>query len=208
MSIYESSELEFRRKLIVFAGAKIDVTDQASGQLVGFIKMKAFKLKEDIRLFVDSSMSQELLTIKARQIIDFGATYDVYDPPSGAKMFSLRRKGLRSSFVRDKWIILDPQENEYGYYEEAGPLALLRRYTGWIPIFGGLVELIFFFLTIDYELYVTTSGQPQLAATMTRRKNPFVIKYETDASSGEINIDNRVIVAAATMLTIIEVSKN
>jgi len=208
MTIYESTKLEFRRKVFVLAGAKIHVTDQASGQLVGFVKMKAFKLKEDIRLFIDESKTQELLSIKARQIFDFGATYDVTDPQSGTKMFSLRRKGLRSTFVRDKWLILDPQDNEYGYYEEAGTLALIRRYTGWIPLVGGLVEFVFFFLTIDYELYVTTSGQPQLAATMTRRKNPFVIKYETDAIAGETNVDNRIIVAATTMLSIIEVSKN
>jgi hypothetical protein len=208
VNIFESTKLEFRRKIFVLAGAKIDVADQQSGTGVGFVKMKAFKLKEDIRLFADETKTQELLTIQARQIIDFGATYDVSDPQSGSKLFSLQRKGLRSTFVRDKWLILDSQGNEYGYYEEVGVLALIRRYTGWIPFFGGLVEFVFFFLSIDYELYVTTSGQPQLAAIMTRHKNPFVVKYETDATVGDTNVDNRMIVAATTMLTIIEVSKN
>lgn len=208
MNIYDSKKLEFRRKLLVLAGAKIDVTDHDSNEQVGFIKMKAFKLKEDIRIYTDSSQTQELLTIKARQIIDFGATYDVRSPGSEEIMFSLQRKGLRSMFVRDNWLLLDNQGNQFGYYEETGTLALLRRYIVNIPLFGGLIDLVFAFIAIDYELYVTTNGQPQLAATMTRRKNPFVIKYSTDATAGETTVDNRVIVAAATMLTVIEVSKN
>jgi hypothetical protein len=208
MNIFESTALEFRRKVLVLVGAKIDVTDQASGQAVGFIKMKAFKLKEDIRLYSDATETEELLTIKARQIIDFGATYDVSDPQTGSLLFSLQRKGLKSSFVRDNWLILDPQGNQYGYYEEAGTLALMRRYVSWIPFFGAFVDFVFFFLAIDYELYVTTSGQRQLAATMTRRKNPFVVKYTTNSMVGETTVDNRITVAASTMLTIIEASKN
>ena len=50
-----------------------------SGNLVMFSEQKMFKLKEDIRVYSDESKAQEVLIIKARNIIDFSAAYDVID---------------------------------------------------------------------------------------------------------------------------------
>jgi len=42
-----------------------------SGNLVMFSEQKMFKLREDIRVYSDESKTQEVLSIKARQTIDF-----------------------------------------------------------------------------------------------------------------------------------------
>jgi len=208
MKIFETTKLEFRRKILVLAGAKIDVTDSATGALVGFIKMKAFKLREEIKLYSDTQQTQLLLSINARQIIDFGATYDVTPAEQQQTAFSLRRQGLRSTFVRDKWMIIGSNNDEYGFFEETGTFAIVRRYIAMIPFIGGLVDFVFFFMTIDYKLYVTSSGEQLHAATLTRKKNPFVIKYNTSTENMQTTIDPQIVVAAGTMLTIIEVTKN
>ena len=52
----------------------------ADGSLAGYCRQKALKLKEDLRFYTDESMSAELFVIKARSVIDFGATYDVKLP--------------------------------------------------------------------------------------------------------------------------------
>jgi hypothetical protein len=101
MDYSQLRQLEFRRKFWVLVGAKIHITDPLSAREVGFIKMKAWKLREDIRLYTDESMQTELLRIHARNIIDFGATYDVVDSFSNQIVYSLKRKGLKSTFVRD-----------------------------------------------------------------------------------------------------------
>ena len=44
---------------------------------------KHSNLKEDIILYTDDSMTQPLLQIKARSVIDFGALGDVTDPATG-----------------------------------------------------------------------------------------------------------------------------
>jgi hypothetical protein len=67
-----------------------------TGDLVLFSEQKMFKLKEDIRVFADESKTLEVLQIKARQIIDFSAAYDVFDSSLGQKVGVLRRRGLRS----------------------------------------------------------------------------------------------------------------
>src|SRR5215204_568014 len=82
-----------RRKFFKFFGAAFYLLDQ-EGRVIGYSSQKAFKLKEDIRVYTDESMSEELLVIQARNIIDFGATYDVTDPAKkGRSVGSYRRKG-------------------------------------------------------------------------------------------------------------------
>src|SRR5688572_11238636 len=94
-----------RRKVFKILGAAFHVYDTA-GNVVLYSKQKAWKFKEDIRLYSSDDMTVELLTIQARQIIDFGASYDVVDTPSGQKVGTFRRKGLKS-LIRDEWIIMD-----------------------------------------------------------------------------------------------------
>lgn len=119
-------EYTIRRKVLTLLGAKFHIYDQA-GSLIGFSKQKAFKLKEDIRIYRDESMQQEFLTISARSIIDFGAAYDIIDSKSGRSLGALKRQGLESMF-RDKWIIFDEDGNQRGTIEEDSPyLAIVRR---------------------------------------------------------------------------------
>ena len=97
-------------------------------QLVLFSQQKMFKLKEDIRVFADETKSRELLNIKARQILDFSAYYDVIDSQYSTPVGGLRRKGLRS-LVQDEWEVLDPQGNSLGILKEDSlNRALLRRF--------------------------------------------------------------------------------
>jgi hypothetical protein len=105
-------------------GAKLQIFD-ADGQKILFSKMKAFKLKEDIRLYSGEDMQDEYLTIHARSIIDFSATYNVFDAITSEKIGALRKKGMKS-IVKDEWIILDKNDVEIGLIKEDNlALALL-----------------------------------------------------------------------------------
>lgn len=105
------------------------------GNLVMFSEQKMFKLREDIRVYSDESKTQEVLSIKARQIIDFSAAYDVVDTAMNQKVGALRRKGWRS-MLRDEWEVLDANDNVRGLlFEDSVGLALLRRLLlgNWLP---------------------------------------------------------------------------
>src|SRR5688500_5775124 len=117
--VYAQSQYMVRRKMFKFLGGAFHVYDLQQQQVYAYSKMKAFKLKEDIRLYSGEDMAAELLTIKARQIMDLGATYDVVDPRGGGsgKVGALRRKGLKS-LVRDEWLILDTNDREIGMIQE------------------------------------------------------------------------------------------
>lgn len=198
--------LEFRRKYWKLFGAEISVTDASGASLVGLIRMKAWKLREDIRLYPDAQSQQELLRIHARQIIDFGATYDVFEGEAVAPSFSLRRKGLRSTFVRDHWLILDAQEQQIGEVQEtSGGLALARRYIGIIPYVGELIDLA---LAFAPQTYAIRDMSGQSLGVVTHRKNPFLVKMQLDRSAAPADSNPMVGVAVTALLSVMDANKN
>jgi hypothetical protein len=128
-----AAEYTIRRKFLTLFGAKFHIYNN-EGHVIGFSQQKAFKLKEDIRVFTDETMQDERAAIHARSIIDFGAAYDVLDSHAQTKVGALKRKGW-SSIIRDSWIVMDEDDREIGGIQEDSLfMALLRRFLGgWIP---------------------------------------------------------------------------
>lgn len=175
-----------RKKILSLLGAQFHIYN-ANEELVMFSQMKAFKLKEDIRLYNDEGMSQELLTIKARNVIDFSATYDVHDALTGEHVGSLRRKGMKS-ILKDEWIIQNAAEAEVGRIKEDSRLfAFLRRFlSDLIP------------QTYNVEMNGST-------VTFKQNFNPFVTKIDVDFSSDPSHmLDRRLGLAASVLLCAID----
>ena len=158
------------------------------GQKIGFLKQKLFKLKEDIRLYGDETMAQELLTIKARKILDISTVYDVTDSSSQQKVGALKRRGMKS-ILRDEWMILDASDLEIGRIrEDSAALALVRRFlTNIIP-----------------QKYQFEAGG-QMVGTARQRWNPFVLKMDVDVSADTSRrLDRRLVAAAIVLLLAVE----
>lgn len=180
-----------RRKVFKFFGAAFHLLDD-SNTVVGYSRQKAFRLKEDIRVFTDESMTAELLAIKARSIIDFSATYDVFRSTSDATSFgSLRRRGWKS-FVRDEWLIFGPDGNEVGMVQEDDmSLAVLRRVIGWVNLFSP-------------QRYSVLVGN-RCIATLRTNRNPFVYRLRVDfAVEPGHGLAPQLVLAAAILLAAIE----
>lgn len=190
-NLFELPNYLIRRKVLTLAGAQFHVFDP-SGKVVMFSKMKAFKLKEDIRLYTGEDMKNELITIHARQIIDFSAAYDVFDAETGEKVGALKRKGLKS-ILKDEWIILDPNDNQIGTIkEDSTGLALVRRLlTNLIP------------QSFDVEM------NGKVVAVYRQKFNPFIMKLEVDfAKDTDRILDRRLGLAAGILLCAIEGRQN
>lgn len=186
-SVFHHDHYVIRRKILKLFGAAFHIYD-SSGAVVFYSKLKAFKLKEDIRVYTNENMDTEVLTILARQIIDFSAAYDVIDPATNEKVGALKRKGF-TSLIRDKWIIMDANDREIGYIEEdSAAMALVRRFlTNLIPQkYSGVVN--------NTEV-----------CSFKQNFNPFVLKISLDYSMDNQNIlDRRLGIAGAILLCAIE----
>jgi hypothetical protein len=154
-----------------------------------FSEQKMFKLREDIRVYGDESKTQEVLSIKARQILDFSAAYDVVDSGMNQKVGVLRRKGW-SSLLRDEWEILDANDNVVGkLFEDSIGLAMLRRFLlgSWLP-----------------QNYDITFGDMRVA-DLKQRFNPFRYELDLDFSMDTAHhLDRRLGIAAGILLAAIE----
>jgi uncharacterized protein YxjI len=125
LTTFQQTKFTLKRQVLALTG-KFRIYDSYD-ELVLYGQQKMFKLKEDIRVYSNETMTQEVLSIRARQIIDFSAAYDVIDSVSGQKVGTIRRKGFRS-MVRDQWEFLNADDQLIGTLMEDSPIkALLRR---------------------------------------------------------------------------------
>lgn len=184
---FQFSKYLVRRKVLKLVGGAFHVFGP-SGEIVLYSQMKAFKLREDIRIYTGEDMQTEVLAINARQILDISATYDVKDSTTGEKVGVLQRKGLKS-ILKDEWIVMDANENEIGTIKEDNmALALIRRFlTNLIPQqYTGEID-----------------GKP--VCTLKQNFNPFVMKIEVDFSQDTGGmLDRRLWLAAAILLCAVE----
>ena len=184
-SMFDLDRFLVRRKVFRILGAGFHVYDPA-GNVVGFSEQKAFKLKEDIRVFTDDSKSKELLSIRARQVIDFSAAYDVVDSAEGKKVGACRRKGW-SSMLRDSWEVLDANDRPVAHlHEDSMGLALLRRFLSNL---------------IPQHFDLLANQRP--VASLRQHFNPFVYKLDVEIFN-DCPVDRRLVLAAAVLLAAVE----
>lgn len=183
---FRHREYLFRRKVFKLFGAAFHVYDR-NGNLVFYSKQKAFKLREDFRVYSDEHQTEELLTIKTPQILDIGATYNVQDATTGQIIGAIRRKGLKS-IIRDEWIFLSPTAQQIGRLTESSLVgALLSRFIALIP-----------------QTYIIVSTEDRKVAEIRQHFNPFVLKYSMTIVEPEPSIDPRLLIATGILLAGIE----
>lgn len=193
-----------RRKVLKIFGAAFHIFDP-QGKVVGYCKQKAFKLKEDIRIFTDESCTTELIAIKARSVIDFGANYDVFvgagsvtpGSPSGAAtsglvLGSFRRKGLTSSFIRDHWLVFDRTGVQVAEMVEDGSfLAFARRYIDFVSL-------------IAPQKFTLKKMDGTVIARYRQHFNLFVYRLSVAVEKDDPQLDDLVILAGGCLICAIE----
>jgi uncharacterized protein YxjI len=176
----------FRKKVFKIFGGAFHVYDE-NGALLFYSKQKAFKLKEDFRVYSDERRVEELLTIKTPQILDLGATYNVQDSTSGEVIGAIRRKALKS-IVKDEWIFLSTEGEEIGKLSETSIVgAIASRLLNLIP-----------------QTYIITSADGRALAEIRQHFNPFILKYTLTITEPRPSIDRRLLISAGIMLAGIE----
>ncbi len=193
----EHSTYMIRTKVFKLFGGSYDVYGP-NGDLVLYAKKRAFKLKEDIRLYSDKAESEELLTIKAREIFDFSAAYDVVDAVSGQRLGAFKRKGWKS-LMRDEWVMMDASDQDVGVIkEDSAGRAALRRLMAFAAI-----------NLIPQKYHCEIDGK--LACSYKQNFNPLVTKISIDFSNEgaefgtqTVKMDKKMGLAAAVLLSAIE----
>jgi hypothetical protein len=180
-----------RRKILKILGASFHIY-AGEEHLILYANLKAFKLKEDIRLYTGEDMKEEVLVIKARNIIDLGATYDVYESETNVKIGALKRKGVKS-ILKDEWMFLDKNDSQIGTIKEDNmAMALVRRLL----------------INVIPQTYTAEINGVEVC-TYKQSANPFVSKVKLDyTKKAEGLLDKRLGIAAGLLLCAIEGKQN
>lgn len=127
-------------KLISF-GTRLSARD-ANGNLIGYVRPKRFKLKEDINVFADENQTQLLYNIKADRVIDFSARYNFTDA-RGNFLGSIKRQGMKSLW-RTNYQISDANDRQLmEIHEENAWVKVIDALVGEIPVVGMFTGYVF-----------------------------------------------------------------
>ena len=175
-----------KKRIWRFFGSAVRIYSP-DGQLAFYVERKAFKLKDDIRIYADEAMTTELMSINARQVLDLLGTFDVRDSRSGQIIGTLQRRNVISAF-RDQWFILDEVGNQTGVViEDSLALALIR-------------DFLFAFLPRAFHIEHAGTKVGVLRHRITFLGNEMTMEF----MDGAPGFDRRLGIAAAIVIALIE----
>jgi uncharacterized protein YxjI len=106
----------------------------AEGPVVAVAQQKRMAFKEQVTFYADEARKQPVFSFKARQRIDLGATYDVFDA-NGAPI-GWFRKDFGKSLLRSSWHLGSADGLEAFGTERNKNVAIARRVWEFVPYVG------------------------------------------------------------------------
>ena len=114
----------------------------SDGPVVAVAQQKRMAFKEQVTFFADEARKQPVFSFKARQRLDLGATYDVFDA-AGAPI-GWFRKDFGKSLLRSSWHLGSADGLEAFGTERNKNVAIARRVWEFVP-YAGEIPLPFLF---------------------------------------------------------------
>lgn len=176
---------------------KVYEADEAGGQgkLIAFAHQKRFAFREKFTLYNDESKSSILLEVQARQVIDFGARYDIKD--ESGKILGVVGKAFGASLLKSTWHIFQPGQEDAPHLivrERSTGLAIMRRLWEFLPIVGDIP----FFVKYHFDFIDPNTGTVQASYD---KVTTFRDNYRLDVDDkAATELDPRVFVAMGVML--------
>ncbi len=108
----------------------------AEGGLLAVAQQKRMAFKEQVTFYADEARTQPVFSFKARQRLDLGATYDVFD--ASGQPIGWFRKDFGKSLLRSSWHLGTADGLEAFGTERNRNIALLRRAWELLPVVNDL----------------------------------------------------------------------
>ena len=186
---------------VVALAPQIYVKD-AAGREILYVKQKLLKLKEKVRVFSDSSQSQQVYEINADRWLDWSARYSFTDH-QGRNVGSVRRLGARSLWKATYEVDGPEGQNLFRIEEENPWVKVLDALLGEIPILGIFTG---YFLNPKYVVLRAGTNQPALRISKHRAFLESRFEIE-DLTGGPSQPETESVLLAILMMTLLERSR-
>jgi uncharacterized protein YxjI len=166
----------------------------ASGNEILYVRQKLLKLKDKIRVFADSSQTNQLYEIDADRVLDWSARFTFADT-QGRVLGSVRRLGAKSLW-RATYEIADAYGREIFRIEEENPwVKVLDHLLGEVPILGMFTG---FFFNPRYDVKRTGTGE--IALRLSKRRSMLGSEFEITNEAGTLPDDQEAAVILAVLI--------
>jgi len=126
------------------------------GQLIAFAQQKRIAFKEKVRFYADEAKTQEIFGFRAEKVLDVHGRYFVEDTQNA--YIGGFKKVFGKSLFNSTWQILQGDTPVVTITESNQVLAVLRRFVGFLPVVGDLLEFVLLFFRYHFVLK-NASGQ-------------------------------------------------
>lgn len=184
--------LQLSFKILAIA-RQLSIVD-STGRLIGYVKQKAFKLKEAVTVFADEGQTQPLFTIGADRVIDFSARYHFRDQ-SGAVLGSVKRQGMKSLW-RSRYDIMSGEQVVMTIQEVNPWSKVFDSLFGEIPIVGMFTGYLF------HPAYDVLRPNSQPVLRLVKEPAFFEGKFRID-KTGEMNPSEETLALLSLLMMIL-----
>lgn len=153
-------KLIIEQKITAFVNKYSVYAADANGnkaQLLAFAQQKRIALKEKVSFYSDESKANLAFTFRAEKVLDVHGRYFVED--AQGNLIGAFKKEFTKSLVNSTWDILDTNGAPVLVISESSQfLAAFRRFGGFVPFVGGLIDLIMPFFRYHFVFQRADSG--------------------------------------------------
>ena len=123
--------------------------------MIAFAQQKRLAFKEKVEFYGGEQKTAVVYSFRAEKVLDVHGRYLVEG--AEGQLLGMFRKDFKQSLLNSTWIVMDASGNDlFKVNESSAVLAFLRRFAGWLPFIGELIEIAtsflkyhFFFTSID-----------------------------------------------------------
>lgn len=128
------------------------------GDMVGLAQQKRLAFKEKVNFYGDEQQSQVAFTFRAEKVFDVHGKYLVEDE-TGALLGSFQKQ-FKASLLNSTWHLLTPADQPVLVVRESNQLlALMRRFGGFLPIIGDIIDILTLLLRYHFVLSRVDTGE-------------------------------------------------
>lgn len=132
--------------------------DGKKSDMIAFAEQKRLAFKEKVNFFTDASRTTLAFSFRAEKVMDIHGKFLVEDPENN--IVGTFKKEFKKSLLNSTWNILDADDNAVLTISESNKaLAIIRRFIGWVPIVGELLEVVTNFIKYHFSFQNSTGAE-------------------------------------------------
>lgn len=136
---------------------KYKVSDNDGG-LLALAQQKRLAFKEKVVFYTDEQKSTAAFMFRAEKVMDVHGRYMVED--ASGQLLGMFKKQFKKSLLNSTWVLMDKDGRELFEVKESNlSIAILRRFIGFVPLIGDLLDIVMNFFKYHFSFIDLASSQ-------------------------------------------------